>query len=216
MKLATGKELDAALDKHQTTITKSLTKSAARSYVNGAKIAAAKLGIAFTQVNKEALAFAKTYGTLLSREGASWIQDSTSPYGYTKIAWLKDSTLKTREQVAKTIADGIKAGKPVASIGGKHLADGTIAKELQDLLIREKAFENVRIARPEPARIQLEASKRQYKDNGIKEIKRFGGPDPCEICAPLCNRIFKINAAPGLMHPNCTCDNAPVIPKGGL
>lgn len=216
MKLATGKELDAALDKYQTTITKSLTKSAALSYVDGAQLAAAKLGLGTIPATKEALAYAKQYGTLLSREGASLIQDSTPPYGYTKIPWLKDSTLATREQVAKTIADGLKAGKPVASIGGKHVADGTIAKDLQDLLVREKAFENVRIARSEPARIQLEASKIQYKANGIKEIKRICGPNPCELCAPLCGRIYKIDAAPGLLHPNGTCVNAPVIPKGGL
>ena len=216
MKTKTSKALDAAIDKYQTTLIKSLTKSATRSYVKGAQIASTKLGAVFTQVNKEALAYAKTYGELLAHEGASMIQDTTPPYNFKKIAWLKDSSRQTRESVAKTIEEGIKAGKPVASIGGKHLADGTIARDLQDVLVREKAFENVRIARTEPARIQLIASEKQFKANGIKEIQRLCGPDPCEICAPLCNRIFKIDVAPGLMHPNCTCDNAPVISKGGL
>jgi len=216
MKTKTSKALDAAIDKYQTTLIKSLTKSATRSYVKGAQIASIKLESAFTQVNEEALAYAKTYGGLLAREGASWIQDTTPPYNFKKIAWLRDSTQQTRELVAKTIEEGIKAGKPVASIGGKHLADGTIARDLQNLLVREKAFENVRIARTEPARIQLEASMTQYDKNGIEEITRLCGPNPCDLCAPLCNKRFKTKAAPGILHPNGTCTNIPVIPKGGL
>ena len=213
MKTKTQRALDAALEKQQKLLIKSLTVSAAKAYIDGAKLSFEKLGLSFTQVNQEALKFATEYGELLMKEGASMIQEAIPPYGYKKVAWLKDSTAKTRKELVDIIRDGLKEGKPV---GTKHAYEGTIAYDLNQHLLREKTFENVRIARTEPARIQLEAGKRQFISNGILEIRRACGPNPCDICAPLCGRIYKINEAPGLLHPNGRCDNIPIIPEGGL
>lgn len=218
MKTKTQRALDAALDKRQKKITDILIKDSILSYKAGDLAAYAKLNIksSFKEVHKAALVYVKEYGTLLTKEGASMIQDATPPYGYTKIAWLKDNTTRTRKQVVDVLETGLKEGKPVASIGGKHAAEGTIAHDLQHLIIREKGYENVRIARTEIARIQMDASKRRHIANSIEEIDRLCGPNPCDACAELCGKRFKINVAPGLLHPDCVCDNAPVIPKGGL
>lgn len=218
MKSKTQRALDTALDKRQKKITNILIKDAAISYTEGDLAAHKKLNIesSFKQVHKAALVYAKEYGTLLTKEGASMIQDVTPPYGYTKIAWLKDNSARTRGQVVDVLEAGLKEGKPVASIGGKHAVEGTIAYDLQHLIVRGKEYENVRIARTETARIQMEASKRRYIANNINEIQRLCGPDPCDACAESCNKIFKISVAPGLLHPDCTCDNAPIIPVGGV
>ena len=213
MKTKTQRALDAALDKHQKQLIESLIVSATKAYIDGAKISFEKMGLSFSQVNQEALKFAKEYGQLLMQEGASIIQEASPPYGYRKVAWLKENTAKTRKQLLDVIVNGLKEGK---AVGTKGAYEGTIAYDLNQLLIREKSFENVRIARTEPARIQLESSKRQYIANGILEVTRACGPDPCDICAPLCGRVYKIHEAPGLLHPNGTCDNIPNIPKGGL
>ncbi len=208
--------MDAAIDEYQRTIIGALTESAARSYAVGAKNGYDKMGLAYQRRGEAALKFAKEYGDLLTKEGASMIKEAVPPYTPKKIAWLKENEQLVRKQVTKTIAEGIEEGKPVASIGGKHVGEGTIAHDLQELLIREKAYENVRIARTEPARLQLEAANLQYQENGVLEITRLCGPNPCDLCAPLCGKKFPVKAAPGLLHPNGTCDNAPVIPLGGL
>jgi hypothetical protein len=218
MKTKTQRALDAALDKRQKRITDILVKDSILSYKEGDLAAYKKLNIesSFKQVHKAALVYVKEYGELLTKEGASMIQDATPPYSYTKIPWLKDNSTRARKQVVDVLEAGLKEGKPVASIGGKHVVEGTIAHDLQELIVRGKEYENVRIARTEIARIQMEASKRRYIVNGIDEIDRLCGPDPCDACAELCGKRFKTNVAPGLLHPDCTCVNNPVIPKGGL
>ena len=215
MKTTTERALTAAHNEYQKTLTGILIKNAARAHIAGDVGAYKALGISisFDLVQKEALAYSKDYGSLLYREGASVIQESTPPYGYKKIAWLKESTGRTREKVFKTINEGLKSGKPTTLIGGKKLGKGTIAYDLKQMLIRDKDYEYIRIARSEVGRIQIEGSKARYKANGIKKIERLCGSNPCPACAELCGKIFDINEAPGLLHPNCVCDNKPIVEK---
>ena len=215
MKTTTERAIESAMDEYQRTLTATLIKNAVRGHVAGDLKAHKRLGIdiSFNLVQEEALAYSKEYGRLLYHEGASMIQESTPPYHYKKIAWLKESTERTREKIFKTIDEGLKSGKPVAQIGGKRIAPGTIAHDLKKIIIREKDYEYVRIARSEVGRIQLEGSKTRYIANGIKKIGRLCGSDPCPACAELCGKIFDINEAPGLLHPNCVCDNKPIVER---
>lgn len=148
--------------------------------------------------------YSKEYGSLLYREGASIIQGE-------KIPWLKDHTGQTRENVFKTIRDGLKEGKPVSKIGGKKLGKGTIAYDLKQIMKTEDSG-MVRIARTEVARIQSAGSMTRYKANNVKKIKILCAADPCEICAPYCNQIMDFSEVPEIpIHPNCRCSYSPVI-----
>lgn len=208
MKTTTKRAIDAAMDKYQRDIATAARNNAARAHIAG-DLSAHKLldiGVSFDLVQKEALDYSKPYGELLYREGASVIQGK-------KIPWLKDRTGQTRENVFKTIKDGLKEGKPVSEIGGKKLGKGTIAYDLKQIMQTEDSG-MVRIARTEVARIQSAGSMTRYKANNVKKIKILCAADPCEICTPYCNQIINFDDAPEIpLHPNCRCSYAPVIEK---
>lgn len=209
MRTVTERGIKTAIDEYQRTLTRTLIRDATRAHIAGDIKAhkALSIAVSFDLVQKEALAYSKEYGKLLYREGATIIKGK-------KVPWLRDSTGRTRENVFKIIRDGLKEGKPVAQIGGKRIASGTIAHDLQNTLIRERDFEYVRIARTEVARIQSAGSMTRYKANGVKKFKWLCGGDPCPICAQYCNRIFSVEELPEIpVHPNCTCDKAPVISR---
>ena len=208
MKTTTERAIDAAMDEYQRDIATATRNNAARAHISGDLIAHKQLGmeISFDLVQKEALEYSKDYGELLYREGASVIQGK-------KIPWLKDRTGQTRENIFKTIRDGLKEGKPVSEIGGKKLGKGTIAYDLKQIMQTEDSS-MVRIARTEVARIQSAGSMTRYIANGVKKFKWLCGGNPCPICAQYCNRIFNINDIPEIpVHPNCTCDKAPIIER---
>ena len=208
MKTTTERAIEAAMDEYQRDIATATRNNAARAHIAG-DLSAHKLldiDISFDLIQKEALEYSKPYGELLYREGASVIQGK-------KIPWLKDRTGQTRENVFKTIRDGLKEGKPVSEIGGKKLGKGTIAYDLKQIMQTEDSS-MVRIARTEVARIQSAGSMTRYKANGIKKFKWLCGGDPCPICAQYCNKIFSTDDIPEIpVHPNCTCDKAPVIER---
>lgn len=208
MKTTTERAIEAAMDEYQRDIATAARNNAARAHIAG-DLSAHRLldiGISFDLVQKEALEYSKGYGELLYREGASVIQGK-------KIPWLKDRTGQTRENVFKTIRDGLKEGKPVSEIGGKKLGKGTIAYDLKQIMQTEDSS-MVRIARTEVARIQSAGSMARYKANDVKKLKWLCGGDPCPICAQYCNKIFEINDMPEIpVHPNCTCDKAPIIER---
>ena len=208
MKTTTERAIEAAMDEYQRDIATAARNNAARAHIAG-DLSAHRLldiGVSFDLIQKEALEYSKPYGELLYREGASVIQGK-------KISWLKDRTGQTRENVFKTIRDGLKEGKPVSEIGGKKLGKGTIAYDLKQIMQTEDSS-MVRIARTEVARIQSAGSMTRYKANDIKKLKWLCGGDPCPICAQYCNKIFNINDIPEIpVHPNCTCDKAPIIKR---
>ena len=216
MKKATAKEIEKAMNEYYRDIVIVARNNAARSHIAGDIKGHHRLkliDIDFNLVHAEALIYSKKYGKMLIKEGASMIQEGTSPYRYKKVPWLKDNTKRTRKAIFEIIRDGLKEGKPVTEIGGKRIGEGTIAHDLQTFIIRDSDYEYARIARSEVGRIQIEGSKARYKANGIKKVGRLCGPDPCPACAELCGRIFGINKAPGLLHPNCVCDNEPIVER---
>lgn len=196
----TKAQIEKALKLHQQQVADELTKQSVKAHIAGDLKAYKVLKsptIAFNLVQKEAIAYGKKYGTLLKKEGASIIDGK-------KIKWLAESTARTREDVSDIINEGLRTGKPVDKIG----------RELRETIIRDKNFEYKRIARTEVARIQSEGSMNRYKDNDVKKVKWLCGGNPCPICQQYCNTIYNINDAPTIpVHPNCTCDKAPVITR---
>ena len=73
-----------------------------------------------------------------------------------------------------------------------------------------------RLMRTEMARVQTEAQKESFDENGFDQymfLADLGSPRTCEICAALNGKIFKVkdmqpgeNAPP--MHPRCRCSTA--------
>ncbi|MCK4349169.1 MAG: minor capsid protein [Thermoplasmatales archaeon] len=196
----TKAQIEKALKLHQQQVANELTKQSVKAHIAGDLKAYKVLKsptIAFDLVQKEAIAYGKKYGTLLKKEGASIINGN-------KVAWLAESTARTRTNVFDTINEGLRTGKPVDTIG----------RELRETLIRDKNYEYKRIARTEVARIQSEGSMNRYKANDVKKVKWLCGGNPCPICQQHCNNIYNINDAPSIpVHPNCTCDKAPVITR---
>jgi SPP1 gp7 family putative phage head morphogenesis protein len=204
------KEIEKALKAYQKRVADILTKQGVKAHIAGDLKAYKKLApiaIDFDSVQKGAKEFGVEYGTLLKNEGATIIHGK-------KVKWLADSMEETREKVADIINEGVRTGKPVAHIGGKRLGKGTIAYDLKQLLIRDKDYEYVRIARTEVGNIQAHAADKRYREEGVEEVDWLCGQKPCPICAQYCGKRYKINEAPDLLvHPNCTCDKAPVVTR---
>jgi len=70
--------------------------------------------------------------------------------------------------------------------------------------------------RTEMCRVQIEAQRQSYDENGIDEFEYMAHAGCCEICAGMNGKVFKVkkmivgdNASP--MHPNCRCGTVPHI-----
>lgn len=210
MKKATQKAIDAALAKYTADIIKQLTEAAPKAHIAGDLAALNKLksiAVDFKLVQAEALSYSKKYSKLLATKGGSVIDGKFTP-------WLKDSTAQKRQNIAKIITDGLKAGKPTSAIGGIKLGKGTIAYDLAKECSGKGDAWAVMVSRTETARIQSHGAMDRYKEQEIEEVKYLCGPNPCPICAADCQRVFKIGEAPELpRHPRCVCDYAPVVSR---
>lgn len=209
MKKATKKDVDASIDTYETALIAELFNNAIEAHITGDVTAyhMLKIPIAENLVQQEALVYGKQYRKLLTDKGASIIKGK-------EIQWLAEHIEHTRDQAYKIIEDGLKEGKPVADIGGKKIADGTIAKDLQDLGIRNKDYEYVRIARTETARIQNQGMLNRYKLNDITHVRVHDGLDFDAECAAANGRIWTIEKSQSneLQHPNCTRNFSAIIP----
>lgn len=208
MKKATENDVDASINAYEEAIIAALFNNAIEAHIAGDVTAYHMLNIPLAEnlVQQEALVYGKSYRKLLVNKGASIIKGKEIP-------WLAEHIEHTRDQVYKIIEDGLKEGKPVADIGGKKIADGTIAKDLQDLGIRNKDFEYVRIARTETARIQNQGTLNRYNLNGITHVLVHDGLDFDAECAAANGQVWTIDKSQlnELEHPNCTRAFSPVI-----
>lgn len=211
MKKVTQNAINAALAKFKANTIKELTEAAPEAHIAGDLAALNKLkpiAVDFTLVQAEALKYSKDYSKMLYTKGGSIIDGKFVP-------WVKDLTAHKRENIAKIIKDGLKAGKPTTAIGGKALGKGSIAYDLAKECSGKGDAWAAMTARTETARIQGHGAMDRYKEQEIKEVKYLCGPNPCEeICAPDCQKVFKINEAPEQpRHPRCVCDYAPVVKR---
>lgn len=193
-------EILKALNEYQQRVADILTKQGVKAHVVGDLKAYKKLApirIDFSSVQKGAKEFGLQYGDLLKKEGATMIHGK-------KVAWLADSIKETRATISNIINEGVRTGKGMDAI----------ARELRGTLIRDKNYEYKRIARTETGNIQAAASDKRYKEEGVEEVDWLCGPNPCPKCAQHCGKRYKINEAPALLlHPNGTCDKAPVVTR---
>ena len=197
---ATKEQIEKALNAYQQRIADILTKQGVKAHVVGDLKAYKKLSpitIDFDSVQKGAKEFGVKYGALLRNEGATMIHGK-------KVTWLADSLKETRGKVSDIINEGVRTGK----------GTDVIARELRKTLIRDKNYEYKRIARTETGNIQAHAADKRYREERVEEVDWLCGQKPCPVCAQYCGKRYKIDEAPDLLvHPNCTCDKAPVVTK---
>lgn len=208
MKKSTKKAINLTIDDYADDLVTALTATAVEAHVAGDIIAYhnLKIPVAENIVQQAAIDFGKDYRKLLKNEGASVIQGK-------KIPWLADHTKHTRQQVYDIVEAGLKEGKPVASIGGKTGAPGTIADDLKQLSIRQKDYEYVRIARTETARVQNQGTLNRYGQNNITHVNVIDG-DGCDECIAANGQVWTVEHSQSneLEHPNCVRAFSPVIP----
>ncbi|MDD8055643.1 MAG: minor capsid protein [Thomasclavelia ramosa] len=95
----------------------------------------------------------------------------------------------------------------------------TLATELRKRF-KVKQSDAERLMQTELARVQVEAQKKSYIENGLEEYEYIacGGSDVCDVCKALDGKHFKIkDMMPGLnappMHPRCHCSTAPSVDR---
>lgn len=208
MKSKTKKGIDMALDDYNYDMIEAATAIAVKAHIVGDMRAFGllKMPIANNLVQQEALEFGKGYRALLKKKGASIIRGKEIP-------WLAEQKKSTRDSVFQVIQNGLKEGKSVADIGGKRGVPGTIAHDLKELVIREKDFEYVRIARTETARIQNQGTLNRYDKNNITHVNVIDG-DGCDECIAANGQVWTVaySRTHELEHPNCVRAFSAVIP----
>ena len=209
MRSGTKREVDLAIERYRGDLIDTSTSVAIQAHITGDLQAHNLLGIPIAEniVQQEALEYGRLYREKLLTDGSSVINGKN-------IEWLDNQVEGTRLDVYDVIEQGLKEGKPVASIGGKHVASGTIAKDLEQLAIRDKQYEYVRIARTETARIQNQGAVNRYNKLNITHVNVIDneGPNSCDDCAAVNGQVWTTEYASGheLEHPNCFID--PQIP----
>lgn len=95
----------------------------------------------------------------------------------------------------------------------------TLATELRKRF-NVKQSDAERLMQTELARVQVEAQKKSYIENGLEEYEYIAceGSDVCDVCKALDGKHFKIkDMMPGLnappMHPRCHCSTAPSVDR---
>ena len=210
MKKSTKSAINLQIDDYTDAIITTLTGTAVEAHIAGDIIAYhnLKIPVAENVVQQAALDFGKGYRKLLKDEGASIIQGK-------KIPWLADHTKHTRDQVYDIVEAGLKEGKPVASIGGKTGAPGTIVDDLKQLSIRQKDYEYVRIARTETARVQNQGTLNRYTQNKITHVNVIdgGSAESCDECTAINGSTWTVeySMTHELEHPNCLTKDIKVM-----
>jgi len=206
----TRKDVDYSINAYEEALIANLFNNAIEAHIAGDMVSHKMLKIPITKniVQQEALNYGKTYQKLLKDKGASIIKGKEVP-------WLSEHIEHTRNQAYNIIEDGLKQGRPVADIGGKRGAPGTIADDLKQLGIRDKDYEYVRIARTETARIQNQGALNRFDINNIVEVDVVDGTDFDAECAAANGQRWPVSYARNheLEHPNCTRAFTPVIPN---
>lgn len=95
----------------------------------------------------------------------------------------------------------------------------TLATELRKRF-NVKQSDAERLMQTELARVQVEAQKKSYIENGLEEYEYIacGSSDVCDTCKLMDGKVFKVkDMMPGLnappMHPRCHCSTAPSVDR---
>jgi SPP1 gp7 family putative phage head morphogenesis protein len=191
-----SRAIEKAFGKHMGEMEDILSRAAGEGYTLGDKVAQTELGIglSFHLVKEETVGYMAAYRGSL-REGGTTIKGEWVP-------WLQDYEVRTRNQVWKTIDEGIKEGKSYTKI----------AKDLEGVMERSRA-DALRIARTEVSRAQIEGTLARMRDAGVTRVQWLLGPTPCEICDGYGGEEYDIDDLPEEIpvHPNCACGLRAII-----
>jgi SPP1 gp7 family putative phage head morphogenesis protein len=111
---------------------------------------------------------------------------------------------KLRQQIEKSVIDSVVVGN---------------SKDRAVKEIRQRfgvGFNDAdRIVRTEVQRVLNDGQRQTYKDRGYSQVKWLVADDDrlCDECEPLDNKIYEIDDAPSVVHPNCRCTFIPVLDK---
>ncbi|WP_404443451.1 minor capsid protein [Sutcliffiella horikoshii] len=135
-----------------------------------------------------------------------FINQNWSGKHFSERIWMNQNAL--REALIVNLERGIREG---------HKLD-KIAKVF-DNEFGSKSYQSQRLVRTETARIISESKEHLYRENGIRQVEHLATleKNTCSICADLDGQIFDIDDAsrPRVpIHPNCKCDQMPVIEGG--
>lgn len=190
------REIEKAFGKHMGEMEEILSKAAGEGYTLGDKVAQTELGIglSFTLVKPETVTYMKGYRDSL-KDGGTVIKGEWVP-------WLEDYGKRTRNEVWKTIDEGIKATE----------SHTKIAARLETVMGRSKSSA-LRIARTEVARAQTEGTMARMREAGVTRVQWLLGPTPCEVCDSYGGEEYDIDDLPEEIpvHPNCACGLRAII-----
>lgn len=102
----------------------------------------------------------------------------------------------------------------------KHIVDTVIAGQSKDKAVKAivdrfgvSFSDSDRIVRTETMRVLNDSQKQSYIDRGYTQVEWLVEDDDrlCDECSPLDGKIFDINTAPSIIHPNCRCTCIPVL-----
>lgn len=114
--------------------------------------------------------------------------------------WMYQDSLKG--ELSKIIQSGLIQGK----------SSKALAKELRKT-VNTSVFNSERLMRSELARVQTEAQKKSFEQNGFKEYTFLANSGCCDNCQSFDGKHFKVekmvigeNAPP--LHPQCRCSTS--------
>lgn len=176
------------------TITTILGAAYVNAYYKSAFTIEQSIGI---QIN-----FNKVNETILNQ----FINQNWSGKHFSERIWQNQNALK--DALFTNLERGIREG---------HKLD-KIAK-IFDNEFGSKSYQSQRLIRTETARIISESKEQLYLENGIRQVEHLATleSNTCSICAGLDGQVFDIDDTnrPRIpIHPNCKCDQVPVIEGG--
>jgi hypothetical protein len=122
------------------------------------------------------------------------------------IPWLKDYQADVRGKIADIIYQGYTQGKHSEQV----------QEELKNYLIVEQESRRKLIATNELATLRNIGMDRAYTVAGVEYVMRKLGPNPCPVCAPHRNRIYRFGTQPYMpIHPYCMDYYVPVKMEKG-
>lgn len=109
---------------------------------------------------------------------------------------------KLREQLQNKVIESVVIGRDVRKVSKE------LARRMEVSLSDSK-----RIIRTETMRVLNDGCINAAKDRGYTHVEWLAENDErlCDVCSGMDGKIFPINEAPSINHPNCRCTILPVV-----
>ena len=157
-------------------------------------------------LSKESIISAANYEKLLKDRGGSYVVETVGTTEKKVFKhWLKDLKSDTRESVLQIMKSAKNEGWTAERIDSEF-------RKLEEFAVKKRA----RVAAfTETRNMQYEAQIRTWKSGELEYVQRHAmhKAATCGVCADLDRRVFLIQDALPLSHPNCLCYYTPYITK---